>query len=149
MPNPAGSRRLSTFVSAVILTSTCVVVAPRFAHADAVSCQRAVAKASAQFVQAKLKALQKCNDMVVSHITSGPCPDGTASAKIAKAESKLRTAVSKGCGGVDRTCGAGSDDEPLGGVGWGGGACPNFENGSCNNAITNCNGVSDCLECVG
>src|SRR5690349_4337174 len=115
------------------LVSTCAILAlllavalPGRAFADSVSCQRAVAKASAQFAQAKLKALQKCNDMVLNHAISGPCPDATAAAKIAKADSKLRVAVSKGCGGADRTCGTG-DDDALAGVGWGGGACPNFE----------------------
>src|SRR4051812_42822309 len=94
---------------AVTCAGMALSFAPTFvssAFADAVTCQRAVAKASAQFAQAKLKALQKCGDMVVSHAISGPCPDATATAKIAKADSKLRAAVSKGCGGGGRAPGA-------------------------------------------
>jgi hypothetical protein len=46
------------------------------AYADGVSCRRAVAKASAQFAQAKMKALQKCEDQVLTQQISGPCPGG-------------------------------------------------------------------------
>src|SRR4029077_14172582 len=97
-----------------------LAAAPGAARADALSCQRAVATASAQFAQAKMKALQKCEDGVVQHVSPGPCPDGTASAKIAQAHSKMRAAVSTGCGGADRSCGTGGDDTALNTVGWGG-----------------------------
>ncbi len=135
----------------VVMATSILLASPwtsRPAHADALGCQRAVAKASAQFAQAKMKALQKCADGVVRHTSMGPCPDGKASAKVAKAESKLRAAVSKGCGGADRACGAGGDDTAPNTVGWGA-SCPNFEGGSCANAIADCSGVSDCLACVG
>jgi hypothetical protein len=133
---------------AILAAATLVVGLAAAAHADALRCERTVAKASAAFAQVKMKVLQKCEDQVVTHRSSGPCPDAAAAARIAKAESKLRLALSKDCGGGDRTCGAGGDDEALGGIGWSGGACPNFEHGSCANAVTDCNGVSDCLVCV-
>ena len=145
-----GLWRLTT--RATLLTAACLATVTMFPHvasADTVACQRAIAKGTARFAQAKMKRLQKCEDGIVNHVSTGPCPDASAAAKIAQAESKLRSAVSKGCGGGDRTCGAGGDDEPLTGIGWSGGACPNFESGACSNAVTNCNGVSDCVACVG
>ena len=136
-----GVRQLVPFLALVLLGVAAA------AHADALKCTRTVAKASAAFAQAKVKALQKCDDQVLRHTIAGPCPDGTAAARIAKAESKLRAKVSSDCGGSDHVCGTGGD-EPLGGIGWGGGACPNLEQGSCGTALTDCNGISDCLACV-
>ncbi len=136
-----GVRQLVPFLALVLLGVAAA------AHADALKCTRTVAKASAAFAQAKVKALQKCDDQVLRHTIAGPCPDGTAAAKIAKAESKLRAKVSSDCGGSDHVCGTGGD-EALGGIGWGGGACPNLEQGSCGTALTDCNGISDCLACV-
>jgi len=119
------------------------------ASADPVACKRAVEQSTAKFVQAKMKALQKCNDAVVSNVSPGPCPDAKASAKIAKAETKLRTTIDGKCGGLDHSCGTGGDDESLASIGWNIGTCPNFENGACNNAIANCDDVSQCLVCIG
>ncbi len=145
---PCRLQGLRRWILAATVAGVAVPLGAAVAHADALGCQRAVAKASAQFAQAKMKALQKCADGVVRHTSMGPCPDGKASAKVAKAESKLRAAVSKGCGGADRACGAGGDDTAPNTVGWGA-SCPNFEGGSCANAIADCSGVSDCLACVG
>jgi hypothetical protein len=118
------------------------------AGAEPVACQRAIAKSSAKFVQAKMKALEKCNDAVVLGSASGPCPDGKASATITTARGKLRAAVAKKCGGADRACGT-ADDDSLASIGWNISSCPNFESGSCTNPIADCDGVSTCLLCVG
>src|SRR6185369_7908619 len=94
------------------------------AHADSLGCKREIAKRSAKFVQAKMKALQKCNDNVVNNASAGPCPDATATSKITTAESKFRAAIDKKCGGLDHSCGSGGDDESLASIGWNVGNCP-------------------------
>ncbi len=129
---------LSTFVLVA-------VAAP--SHADPIKCKREIAKRSAGFAQAKIAALQKCRDAVVSGASAGPCPDAKASQKIAKAETKLRDSIAKQCGGADRICGTG-DDESLAGIGWNMGACPDFETAGCTNAIGHCGGIGDCLACA-
>jgi hypothetical protein len=133
----------------IVLCCAVLGASPRSAAADPLTCKRAIAKANAKFSQAKMKALQKCNDHVVNNTSPGPCPDAKATESITKAESKLRSAVNSKCGGSDKSCGTGGDDETLATIGWNIGNCPNFENGSCANAIANCDGISNCLLCVG
>src|SRR5436853_6045634 len=70
-----------------------VVSAPA-AHADPYTCRRAISGATARFAQAKMKALQKCEDGVVAR-RGGSCPDGKAGTKISKAGFKLRRAIGK------------------------------------------------------
>ncbi len=134
-------------VALSLLTLFLALAAPRPAAADALRCKREVAKASAKFTQAKLRILQKCRDAVLTGKSGGPCPDLKASDAITKASAKLRAALDKQCGGADRDCGTAGDNDALASIGWGS-TCPNFENGSCNNAISNCDGVSNCLLCV-
>jgi hypothetical protein len=123
------------------------------------TCQRTVLKESSKFLKTKVKALQKCEEGKVKAQHSDPCPNpggaiGTpgrkAADKIAKASVKLDTKIGKLCGGADGMCGGNTKNE-IGGpfVGFLG-ACPNFENGSCNGAIDGleCTGVADCLECI-
>src|SRR6185369_7453013 len=71
----------------------------------------------------------------------------TASSKIASAAARVREKIASACGGGDGTCGTG-DDESLSAIGWNIGSCPNFESGSCTNAITDCDDISTCLLCV-
>jgi hypothetical protein len=119
------------------------------AHAgDPLKCKKEIAKDFAKYVQAKTKALQKCREKIVKNQILGPCPDAVAAPKIAKAETKMRLGIGKQCGGSLKSCTDG-DAVALGDIGWDIGTCPNFENGTCNNAITNCDGISDCLACVG
>jgi hypothetical protein len=118
------------------------------AHAEPVKCQVEIVKRSAKFVRAKAKYLQKCEDKVLKGQLAGPCPDAKSAAKIAKGESQLRAAIDKQCGGSDRSCGTGGDDDALAAIGWDMGNCPSLESFPCTNAITNCDGVSDCLVCV-
>lgn len=134
-------------ITGIILSLTLLPLSTGRAAAEPVACQREIAKASAKYVQAKLKALQKCNDAVVTDASPGPCPDAKAAGKITKAESKLRSSIDKKCGGADKSCGTGADDDSLAAIGWTG-DCPNFENGGCTNAIADCDDVSDCLVCV-
>lgn len=117
-------------------------------HAHPLGCQRAISKATAKLAQTRMKALYVCRDQVVSGVHPGPCPDGTAGAKIAKAEGKLARAIAKACGGPDHACG-GSDDDPLGAIGWDVGTCPNVARGACTQPIADCGDVADCLACVG
>ena len=73
------------------------------AHAgDPLKCQQAIAKDFSKYVQGKTKALQKCNEGIVKG-TPNTCPDATATAKIQKAETKLRTGIAKQCGGSTKT----------------------------------------------
>src|SRR3982750_457811 len=70
-------------VSAVMALLAAVLGAPT-AGAETVRCQRAIAKASAQFLQSKAKALSACEQRLVAS-GSGACPDATATAALAKA----------------------------------------------------------------
>ncbi len=115
---------------------------------DSSKCQAAIVKNAAAFVQARTKALQKCEDGVVKHKLAGPCPDQKASDSIAKAQAKLAGGIAKACGGKDKTCGSGGDDVPLGVVGWSG-PCPDLEGKGCSNAIDDCNGIATCVSCIG
>lgn len=119
------------------------------AHAapDPLKCQQEIVKDLSKYVQAKNKALQKCNEAVVKGKILGPCPDATAAGKITKADSKLRSGVSKKCGGSTKSCTDGDAISPAS-ISWPA-TCPNFESGSCNNLIGNCNDISDCLICIG
>ena len=146
MRSPRECRAHGVRQRAVFVLFTLLFGIAATAHADALQCKRTVAKASAAYAQATVKALQNCQDEVLLHAISGPCPDTTASGKIAKAETKLRTKVGRDCGGGDGVCGTGDDFTPAS-IGWGG-SCPNFEHGSCGAAITNCNGINDCVTCV-
>jgi hypothetical protein len=120
------------------------------AHADPQKCKATILRNSAAFLQARAKALSTCerNKLLGSLPPSTNCQtEPTAAAAIAKATTRLRTKIATSCGGGDGTCGTG-DDESLSSIGWNIGSCPNFESGSCTNAIANCDDVSTCLLCV-
>jgi len=143
--------RFPRFADSTILSAITIIVLAALApaaYADPLTCERAIEKGTAKYVQTRVKALQTCNDAVVSNSSSGSCPDQKATDKIAKADSKFRATIGKACGGADHVCGTGSDDESMASIGWNIGSCRNVEGGSCNNAITNCNDVSECLVCV-
>lgn len=125
-----------------------LVVGASTASATTVKCQRTIAKASAQFLQAKAKALRKCHESIVKN-GSGSCPDQKATDAVAKATTKLTTSIGKTCGGDDRVCGGDvtNEDAPAS-VGWPA-ACPNFERGPCDFAIDDCGGIASCLTCIG
>ncbi len=120
------------------------------AYADPVKCKATITKASSQYVQARTKALVKCEGAVVA----GKLPMATdcsnemkTDAAIDKAKAKMESAIDKACGGADKDCGGG-DDEPLTSIGWNIDACPDFESQGCGAPIVDCHDISECLECV-
>ncbi len=127
-----------------------VLVAAGAARADAVKCRAAIIKSTAAFVQARAKALQSCEQAKLGGklalgivCTAEP----KTSARLAKAREKLATGIAKACGGDDKTCGTGGDDD-LAAIGWNVGTCPDFETGDCTNPITTCADIPTCLACV-
>ena len=125
--------RFALIASALVAAITLATAA----HAgDAAKCKQEIAKDFSKYVQARTKALHKCNEGVVK---GGPnlCSDPSITGNIAKAESKMRAGIGKQCGGSTKSC-TDVDAVTLSTVGWSMATCPNLENGSCTNAITNC-----------
>jgi hypothetical protein len=149
VPRSAAAHSALPPLAASVLAVALLLGGAAPAAAEPVRCQREIATQSAKLVQARVKALQKCRDAVVKGTFAGPCPDAKAGAKIAKAESKLGAAIAKACGGADRICGAGGDDDALGAIGWTGGSCQGLENAACVAPIADCGGIASCLTCVG
>ncbi|HEY2386101.1 MAG TPA: hypothetical protein VGK30_04005 [Candidatus Binatia bacterium] len=133
-------------IAAALVASLALAVP---AHADPLKCQQEITKDTSKYVQARTKALQKCHEAIVKgKIPPQDCLlEPTAAGKIVKADSKLRAGVNKKCGGADKTCSTAGDNDSLASIGWPS-TCPSFE-GSCNNAITTCGDINDCLICVG
>lgn len=127
----------------------CLLLAiPSLATAAPVKCTQVIARASASFVQATLNASQRCEDRVVRGKFAGPCPDSNTAAKLARIQGRLDGAIRRACGGRDRVCGVGGDDDALSTIGWDLGQCPNVIGGSCSNAIANCGDLTACLDCA-
>jgi len=126
-----------------------LVVCVSSASADTVKCQRSIAKASAAFIQAKIKALGKCAGGVVKSGTGSPktlCPDTKATSSIAKAADKLAATINKSCGGNDKVCAGDLTGEDLPGtLGWPA-QCPIGP--TCNNPISTCADIITCLTCA-
>ncbi len=139
--------------SASIALLAMAVLAPN-ADAQFEKCQRTIAKASSQFLQARVKALAKCEEGIVKSGVAGSCPDAKATASIDKAVGKLNASIGKSCGGVNKVCGdlggnIAPDFEPTAAdLGWPA-QCPNFEKGDCTNPITTCGDIATCLACIG
>jgi hypothetical protein len=121
------------------------------AQAEPGRCEATIIRHSAKFVKSKALALTNCERDIVA----GKLPPSTdchaepkTAALIAKASTSLHVKIAEACGGADRVCGTPDGDDAPATVGWGA-TCPNFENGSCTNAIDDCNDVADCLECIG
>jgi hypothetical protein len=129
-----------------------LLVATTAAHAEPTRCKAAIVRNSTKFLQSKATALANCE----RNIVAGKLPPATdcssepkAAAAIAKAATRLRATIAASCGGDDRVCGTPDGDDAPATIGWTSGVCPNFENGSCTNAIGNCNDIADCLLCIG
>jgi hypothetical protein len=140
---------MKTLLRSASVALLAIAVCAPSAGAETVKCQQAIAKGSSAFLQARVKALQKCNEAIVKNGT-GTCPDSKASASITKAEGKLESTIGKACGGADKACGGDTTGEDLPvSVGWPG-TCPDFENGHvCLDInIQNCGDIADCLECI-
>lgn len=121
------------------------------AAADALKCKATITKSASQYVQARTKALVKCEGAVVA----GKLPQATVcsgedktSAAIDKAKTKMEAAIEKACGGADQDCGSTGDNDPLTSIGWNLGTCPDLESSGCSMAINDCDDVSACLECI-
>ncbi len=125
--------------------------APGEASADAVGCQRAIARATSKYVQGRAKALSKCegNKAKGRLRPDDPCTGDPATQRtLDSLWVKLFADVNRGCGGANRDCGDG-DDLPLASTGWGGvGTCPDFETSGCTNPIATCTDISTCVQCV-
>lgn len=135
-------------LGAVIAVAASVLL-PSVALSAVGKCQRTLVAELGKLVDVRATTLRKCHEAVVKGKSAGPCPDQKATAKIGAAEAKLRSKVNKACGGADRNCGIGTDDESLAAMGWDIGACPGFAGGGCDAPIENCNDVVDCVQCVG
>ncbi len=128
------------------------LASPPIAHGDAVSCRRAIARASATYIQGRTKALARCEEAK----TKGRIRPGDACAAdpgtvriLDTLRVKLFADVNRACGGANRDCGD-ADDLPLTEAGWGGvPACPDLESSGCTNSVTTCTGVAICLQCIG
>ena len=134
-------------VSALLTT---LVLLPAAARAEPNACRAAITKLAAAYDGARLAALARCEEAIVR----GKLPPGTVcttdpktAAALAKAAGKLASGVGKACGGSDGVCGGGND-EPLAGIGWNVGSCPDFHGAGCTNAIGDCTDIVDCLACV-
>jgi hypothetical protein len=128
-----------------------VAVATR-AQADPVKCQRGIVKESGKYAQARMKALKKCEENKLKGKLPGAtvCTTETKTAPaLQKASDKLLAGINKACGGADKTCGAGGDDDNILAppISWPN-MCPDFEGMGCNNAITHCGDVNTCLNCI-
>lgn len=127
-------------------------VAPATGGSPEAKCRRTIGKAAIDLFAARSIALQKCADGAIRERTSGPCPepgDGKAAAAIAKAEQRFVTAVCKGCGGRDRSCGGGDDLAPVT-LGFAA-ACPDVqlpEGGGCAGPVHTLEDLTACLACV-
>jgi gluconolactonase len=141
-----------TRVFPCLVVAALLICSAGSARADAEDCRRAIAKASAAHAQARMKALATCEDRV----TSGALAAGTdcevepqTAARLAQAALVLHQSVADACGGADRTCGTGGDDEALAAIGWDVGACPDLDGAGCTGPIAHCGDVADCLACLG
>jgi len=138
--------------SAIIAAVTCTLVAPTRARADGASCQRAITRVSAAYVEGRANALARCQDGK----TRGRLRPGdtcAADPKTLRALETLRVdlfaGINRACGGANRDCGD-PDDLPLVETGWGDvPACPDVAASGCTNPITNCTGIATCLQCLG
>lgn len=119
---------------------------PHAAAADVAKCRSALTKLGAAYGRAVFSAVSRCEGKVVS----GAFPPATdcfldekTVAARTKAALKVRSGIGKACGGSDRTCGTGGDDDALAAIGWDVGACP----AGCGDAVTDCDDVATCLLC--
>lgn len=113
-------------------------------------CQRAIARASAAYAQAKLQILTNCEIRKVK----GKLAAGTdchaepkTAMKLAQAAAGLRTALDKACGGADKTCGADAPGEAPSSLGFDA-TCPDLTPVRCDEVLTDCGNVATCLACV-
>jgi hypothetical protein len=115
------------------------------------TCQRAVARASAAFAQARIKHRVACT---IARLKGG-LPPGTdcrnepkTLAKIAKAAAAFQAALAKSCGGKDKVCTAGSANEQPVALGFDV-HCPGLAPALCAQTLGDCSDLAACLTCTG
>jgi hypothetical protein len=145
--------RHRTWVAAAIITAVaCSLAMPATARADANSCQRGIARASAAYVDGRSRALARCQvGKTKGRIRAGDaCADDPRTFRVLDTlRVNLFAAINRACGGGNHDCGD-DDDLPLPETGWiDVPACPGFLGSGCTNAITTCSGIAACLECIG
>jgi hypothetical protein len=117
---------------------------------DCIKCQRTIEKEGWKFGRAKAKHLARCESFKIQ----GKLPLATDCATEEKTLVRIDSArrlfgvrVANTCGGDDRVCNADPSEHLPAVLGWGP-QCPNFEGGSCDTPITDCDSIVDCLECI-
>jgi hypothetical protein len=113
-------------------------------------CQREVRKQWASFLGHRTRALQHCEDRILSGRIAGPCPDAQTTAVLAMLERRLERSLCRKCGGADELCGGGDDLTPAA-IGFAA-DCPDVTvpaGATCGGAITTLTELVACLECVG
>ena len=70
------------------------------ASADTADCQGAIVKGAQKYASTRAKAMQKCQEGVLTGKLPGPCPDAKAADKITKAAQKLQDGITGKCAGV-------------------------------------------------
>lgn len=141
------------FQTSVTLSSlllTLLIVADP-ARASVEHCRDTVARASARLARQRARILGLCEARVVRNALAPDTDCATnprTARRLALADAALRRSVASACGGNDRTCGSGGDDESLAAVGWDSGACPGVLGSSCTMPIEHCGDLADCLTCA-
>ncbi len=146
------SRLIRTSVGALVALACCVAFvgsAEAAASAKTIAkCSGAIVKAGAAFVQAEAKILQKCREATLK---GKVCDNAKTQASIDKARAKLGGTITKACQGKDKSCNTidADDTQPsLADIGWNIGTCPDFEVQGCTNAITDCDDIPTCIQCI-
>ncbi len=142
-------RRQDALIAGVSMVIALLASDP--ATAEPTKCRRVLVKENTKYLAAVGKVLDHCKRSVVKRhdpATLAACNPG-ALPNVAKAAQLLRTKIRQACGGDDRQCGVGGDDDPLSAIGWNIPQCLGFE-GQCGGiAINDCGDIGDCLVCIG
>lgn len=112
-------------------------------------CQQTIHKSSAEYFEARIKALGKCAKAKLTDKladTVDCAVDVKTHALIVKAQAKLEGEIDRACGGPDKVCHT-ADDVPLAKTGFGP-ACPDYAGVGCTNPIRDCDDISACLLCI-
>lgn len=136
---------------ALLVLALWTVGLPAVARATPGSCASAIAKAADRYLQQRSAELARCADQALRDgdvAAASAC--GTAPATVARLAAfagTLQAKIAAACGGADRTCGNG-DDEPLAGIGWDVGVCPDLAGAGCTMPIDHCGSVAQCIACT-
>ncbi len=144
---PSIQRRSAAGFCAVAIATLLLVngtASPAQAQDADFKCRQAIDKEYAKYVATVVKILQKCNDVAVRTGSGDAAPGGDVvgcdpNGKIAAARAKMTDKIVGKC-----------DDDGItpADVGWPA-TCPNFESGTCTNAIASGTDVATCLDCIG